>query len=255
VIGVDRLSAFRLGSFLYISSPSRFLLLSPTRSARFFILTLNHLHPQRRYDATHNAGLLPAPLGRELHRVSRALAEAVVPNEYGVAPCDKLRVGSTIAARLLGKLLADLASMREESVATSAGIGGGGAEAEAGIGALGEKRAPGGGGGLADFSSLNARRFGDGNNGGAAADASSLPGSAPPSRGGTGDPSRLASAADEAGGAEGAAAAGSDGEGGVAGGEDDDGVLHRLCPTYAQDVNSPLRHVSACLLIILLTIH
>ena len=168
-------------------------------------------------------------------------------------------MGSTIAARLLGKLLADLASMREESVATSAGIGGGGggAEAEAGVGALalGEKRAPGerggGGGGLADFNSLDARRFGDNSNGGAAADSSSLGGSAPPSRGGTGDPSRLASAADETGaeggGDGGGAAAGSDGEGGVAGGEDDDGVLHRLCPTYAQDVNSPLRHVSAAL--------
>ena len=38
---------------------------------------------------------------------------------------------------------------------------------------------------------------------------------------------------------------GGNGTVGVAGGEDveDREPIHRLCPTYAQDINSPLRHV------------
>ncbi len=47
------------------------------------------------------------------------LADAVIPNEYGIDPRGKLRIGSMICSQLLGKLLADLASMREESMATA----------------------------------------------------------------------------------------------------------------------------------------
>ena len=39
---------------------------------------------------------------------------------------------------------------------------------------------------------------------------------------------------------------GAEGEAGSTAGADDDtdrGSMHRLCPTYAQDINSPLRHV------------
>jgi inositol hexakisphosphate/diphosphoinositol-pentakisphosphate kinase len=43
----------------------------------------------------------------------------VIPNEYGIHPAGKLRIGSMICSQLLGKLLADLASMREESVQTA----------------------------------------------------------------------------------------------------------------------------------------
>jgi len=37
---------------------------------------------------------------------------------YGIDPCGKLRIGSKICSELLGKLLVDLESMREESMAT-----------------------------------------------------------------------------------------------------------------------------------------
>ena len=43
----------------------------------------------------------------------------MIPNEYGIDPGSKLRIGSKICCALLGKLLADLANMREESLATA----------------------------------------------------------------------------------------------------------------------------------------
>lgn len=49
----------------------------------------------------------------------RVLANAVIPNEYGIDPSGKLRIGSRICAALLGKVLADLGNMREESLATA----------------------------------------------------------------------------------------------------------------------------------------
>lgn len=52
-------------------------------------------------------------------QTAKVLAEAVIPNEYGIDPARKLRIGSKICNALLGKLLADLANMRDESLATA----------------------------------------------------------------------------------------------------------------------------------------
>ena len=52
-------------------------------------------------------------------QTAKILAEAVIPNEYGIDPAQKLRIGSKICNALLGKLLADLANMRDESLATA----------------------------------------------------------------------------------------------------------------------------------------
>ena len=49
---------------------------------------------------------------QELYAAARQLASVVVPNEYGVGPDQKLRIGSKIAAELVAKLLTDLASMQ-----------------------------------------------------------------------------------------------------------------------------------------------
>ena len=43
----------------------------------------------------------------------------MIPNEYGIDPRGKLRIGSKICSNLMGKVLADLANMREESLATA----------------------------------------------------------------------------------------------------------------------------------------
>lgn len=52
-------------------------------------------------------------------QTAKVLAEAVIPNEYGIDPAQKLHIGSKICNALLGKLLADLANMRDESLATA----------------------------------------------------------------------------------------------------------------------------------------
>ena len=51
--------------------------------------------------------------------MAKQLADCVIPNEYGIDPAGKMRIGSKICCALLGKLLADLANMREESIATA----------------------------------------------------------------------------------------------------------------------------------------
>ena len=70
---------------------------------------------------------MAVPPSRPHTRTSRAaapqtakeLANAVIPNEYGIDPSGKLRIGSKICSSLLGKILADLANMRDESLATA----------------------------------------------------------------------------------------------------------------------------------------
>ena len=52
-------------------------------------------------------------------QTAKELANAVIPNEYGIDPAGKLRIGSKICSNLMGKILADLANMREESLATA----------------------------------------------------------------------------------------------------------------------------------------
>ena len=52
-------------------------------------------------------------------QAAKQLADAVIPNEYGIDPCSKLRIGSKICTNLLGKVMADLGNMRDESIATA----------------------------------------------------------------------------------------------------------------------------------------
>ena len=141
------------------------------------------IYDAAKYDSIHNGNLGLTGL-EDVYNLAKELAAAVIPNEYGLQPLGKLRIGSMICANLLGKLLADLASMREESMTTA------GLQHE--------------------------------------------------------DPeSRSDFAADLANAMESISAQESDGD--LVGGEDeaseDDATMTRLCPAYAQDVNSPLRHV------------
>ena len=52
-------------------------------------------------------------------QTAKVLADAVIPNEYGIDDQQKLRIGSKICSALMGKLLADLANMRDESIQTA----------------------------------------------------------------------------------------------------------------------------------------
>jgi inositol hexakisphosphate/diphosphoinositol-pentakisphosphate kinase len=151
--------------------------------------------------------ILPA-----LYTNARRLAGVVIANEYGLVPADRLSIGSKICKELVGKVLCDMASMREESVATAApddeGVSPGAYEdsmfTEFGRNALDDDRFRGEGGrldgGVTQQGSSSGMGMGGG--GGGQADAEPL-----------GD------------------------------GDQEADILHRLCPTYASDVNSPLRHV------------
>ena len=152
----------------------------------FDISKVPDIYDAAKYDSVHNAGLLLDGL-EELYHMAKTLANAVIPNEYGLQPLMKLRIGSTICANLLGKLLSDLASMRDESVVT-AGMQHKDSASRSEFAA-----------GLADAMESISEDISQG------------------------DESELRGGEDDAG--------------------DDDSTMHRLCPTYAQDVNSPLRHV------------
>ena len=52
-------------------------------------------------------------------QIAKQLADCVIPNEYGIDAGSKMRIGSKICCALLGKLLADLSNMQEESIATA----------------------------------------------------------------------------------------------------------------------------------------
>jgi hypothetical protein len=84
------------------------------RKGRFDISKVPDVYDSAKYDAIHNSHLELQGL-EELYRVSRCLAEGVVPNEYGTHPQSKLRIGGTIAHSLLLKLMQDMFTTREES--------------------------------------------------------------------------------------------------------------------------------------------
>ena len=72
------------------------------RKGRYDISKVPDVYDAAKYDAIHNSHLLLDGL-EELYRISKRLAEGVVPNEYGTHAHSKLRIGGTIAHSLLVK--------------------------------------------------------------------------------------------------------------------------------------------------------
>ncbi|KAJ3696088.1 hypothetical protein LUZ60_001465 [Juncus effusus] len=85
------------------------------RKDRFDITQIPDVYDSSKYDLLHNSHLNLEGLA-ELFKVAQSLADAVIPNEYGINPEQKLRIGSKIARRLLGKILIDLRNTREEAL-------------------------------------------------------------------------------------------------------------------------------------------
>ncbi|KAH1100142.1 hypothetical protein GLYMA_13G065500v4 [Glycine max] len=85
------------------------------RKERFDITQIPGVYDSCKYDLLHNAHLNLEGL-HELFKVAQMLADGVIPNEYGISPKQKLKIGSKIARRLLGKLLIDLRNTREEAI-------------------------------------------------------------------------------------------------------------------------------------------
>ncbi|MED6192063.1 Inositol hexakisphosphate and diphosphoinositol-pentakisphosphate kinase vip2 [Stylosanthes scabra] len=88
------------------------------RKERFDITQIPDVYDSCKYDLLHNAHLNLEGLD-ELFKVAQALADGVIPNEYGINPEQKLKIGSKIARRLLGKLLIDLRNTREEAISVA----------------------------------------------------------------------------------------------------------------------------------------
>ncbi|CAN1162845.1 Inositol hexakisphosphate and diphosphoinositol-pentakisphosphate kinase VIP2, partial [Linum perenne] len=85
------------------------------RKERFDITQIPDIYDSCKYDLLHNAHLNLEGLD-ELFKVAQLLADGVIPNEYGINPKQKLKIGSKIARRLLGKILIDLRNTREEAI-------------------------------------------------------------------------------------------------------------------------------------------
>ncbi|KAF8010844.1 hypothetical protein BT93_J1478 [Corymbia citriodora subsp. variegata] len=85
------------------------------RKERFDITQIPDVYDSCKYDLLHNAHLNLEGLD-ELFKVAQLLADGVIPNEYGINPKQKLKIGSKIARRLLGKILIDLRNTREEAI-------------------------------------------------------------------------------------------------------------------------------------------
>ncbi|GAX74145.1 hypothetical protein CEUSTIGMA_g1594.t1 [Chlamydomonas eustigma] len=165
-----------------------------TKKDQFDISKIPDIYDSAKYDAIHNAHLGLVGL-EELYSNVKKLAEVVIANEYGLLPTDRLSIGSKICRELVGKLLSDMANMREESIITSTPEG--------------EVELNGSDSMISEFGrpSLDDDRMR--NNAGVLT------------------VEKSGALDDEP----------------VGDGDHDADILHRLCPTYASDVNSPLRHV------------
>lgn len=88
------------------------------RKMRFDITQIPDVYDSCKYDLLHNAHLNLEGLDK-LFKVAQLLADGVIPNEYGINPKQKLKIGSKIARRLLGKILIDLRNTREEAISVA----------------------------------------------------------------------------------------------------------------------------------------
>ncbi|KAK3004314.1 hypothetical protein RJ639_018865, partial [Escallonia herrerae] len=86
--------------------------------ARWRKLERDLYNERKEYDLLHNAHLNVDGLD-ELFKVAQLLADGVIPNEYGINPKQKLKIGSKIARRLLGKIMIDLRNTREEAISVA----------------------------------------------------------------------------------------------------------------------------------------
>ncbi|KAL3145933.1 hypothetical protein ABBQ38_015296 [Trebouxia sp. C0009 RCD-2024] len=186
------------------------------KKKQYDISKIPDIYDSAKYDAIHNFHL-PLDL-QPVYQTARQLAEAVIPNEYGIDPPQKLRIGSKICNALLGKLLADLANMKDESLATAGHETPTDEVSPYGLGSQSMQDTSG----PSDFASE-------------AATPSSQQGDP---LAGSGNSGSLHSQKSGLVGTEESPEDGEDPEAEV-----DKETIHRLCPTYATDINSPLRHV------------
>ncbi|KAJ1285668.1 hypothetical protein BS78_03G295200 [Paspalum vaginatum] len=123
-IDIDRISAgLPCGSESFLLMFARWKKLErdlySERKKHFDTTQIPDIYDSCKYDLLHNSHLNLTGLS-ELFKVSKLLADGVIPNEYGINPKQKLKIGSKIARRLLGKILIDLHNTRREVTASAA---------------------------------------------------------------------------------------------------------------------------------------
>jgi inositol hexakisphosphate/diphosphoinositol-pentakisphosphate kinase len=84
------------------------------RKARYDISKVPDIYDMAKYDSLHNCHLELEGL-EQMYSIAKMLADAVIPNEYGIDPKAKLAIGSKICSPLLGKVLRDFRYSKQES--------------------------------------------------------------------------------------------------------------------------------------------
>ncbi|XP_013386864.1 inositol hexakisphosphate and diphosphoinositol-pentakisphosphate kinase 2 isoform X1 [Lingula anatina] len=84
------------------------------RSGLFDISKLPDIYDCIKYDLQHNQEALQFDNTEELYVCSKAMADLIIPQEYGLSKEDKLCIGTSISSPLLKKIYSDLQSNLEE---------------------------------------------------------------------------------------------------------------------------------------------
>ena len=80
------------------------------KKEKFEISKIPDIYDCIKYDLMHNKSILNFDHAMELYECSKALADYVIPQEYGITEDDKLRIAQGIIAPLLHKIRIDLKS-------------------------------------------------------------------------------------------------------------------------------------------------
>jgi hypothetical protein len=88
---------------------------------QFDVSKIPDIYDVLKYYLIHNAHL-SLPGVAEIYPISKALADVIVPQEYGITPEEKKELGSKICHNLLKKILFDLQACEVSWVAGSWGM-------------------------------------------------------------------------------------------------------------------------------------
>ncbi|XP_064645271.1 inositol hexakisphosphate and diphosphoinositol-pentakisphosphate kinase 2-like isoform X5 [Lineus longissimus] len=84
------------------------------KNDRFDISKIPDIYDCIKYDLQHNQTVLQFEQANELHTCSKALADIIVPQEYGITKDEKIQIAQSICTPLLKKIKCDLERNTEE---------------------------------------------------------------------------------------------------------------------------------------------
>ena len=80
------------------------------KKEKFEISKIPDIYDSIKYDLMHNRNILNFENAYNLYECSKALADVVIPQEYGITKEEKLKIAQGIVTPLLKKIRGDLAS-------------------------------------------------------------------------------------------------------------------------------------------------